>query len=136
MTTAGAKTAAEVAQYLRREQVLHGRISSKPVWHLAPYARRDPDCAMAYWGAAMTYNHPFRDPPTRAGESAAWALIQKGQGANRKSPREAMYLAAVAALFQDAGVGPKSGRDLAYADAMGACPSPKRVRLAWTSVRI
>jgi len=25
----------EVAQYLRREQVLHGRISSKPVGHLA-----------------------------------------------------------------------------------------------------
>ena len=68
----------------------------------------------------MTYNHPFWDPPTRAEESAAWALVQKGLAASRKSPREAMYLAAVAALFQDAGAGPKSGRDQAYADAMGA----------------
>lgn len=22
-------------------------------------------CAMAYWGAAMTCNHPFWDPPTK-----------------------------------------------------------------------
>src|SRR5262245_41915190 len=28
---------AEVARYLRGEQVLHGRSSAKPVWHLAPY---------------------------------------------------------------------------------------------------
>src|SRR5215469_12282526 len=24
---------------------------------------KDPQCAMAYWGAAMTYNHPFWDAP-------------------------------------------------------------------------
>ena len=28
---------AEVAAYLRREQVPHGRISQKPVWHVIPY---------------------------------------------------------------------------------------------------
>ena len=28
----------------------------------------DPECAMAYWGAAMTYNHPFWDAPTPADE--------------------------------------------------------------------
>src|SRR6516164_9921651 len=28
----------------------------------------DPECAMAYWGAAMTYNHPFWDAPTQADE--------------------------------------------------------------------
>ena len=38
----------------------------------------DPQCAMAYWGAAMTYNHPFWDPPTNEDLSAAWALVQKG----------------------------------------------------------
>src|SRR5208337_67872 len=38
----------------------------------------DPECAMAYWGAAMTYNHPFWDAPTQADEQSAWALVQKG----------------------------------------------------------
>jgi len=28
----------------------------------------DPQCAMAYWGAAMTYNHPFWDAPTQTDE--------------------------------------------------------------------
>src|SRR5215831_12564806 len=40
-------------------------------------SRSDPGCAMAYWGAAMTYNHPFWDPPSQADEAAAWALVQK-----------------------------------------------------------
>src|SRR5437899_6285044 len=81
-------------------------------------ARRDPDCAMAYWGAAMTYNHPFWDAPTKAEEAAAWALVQKGLGANRTSPRGVAYLAAVAALYKDGGPPPKLARDQAYAEAM------------------
>src|SRR6516162_3123226 len=27
-------------------------------------SRSDPGCAMAYWVSAMTYNHPFWDPPS------------------------------------------------------------------------
>src|SRR5438046_5142449 len=34
----------------------------------------DPECAIAYWGAAMTYNHPFWDAPSSADETAAWGL--------------------------------------------------------------
>ncbi len=78
----------------------------------------DPQCAMAYWGAAMTYNHPFWDAPTREDESAAWALVQKGLQATKKTLREKMYLDAVAALYKDAGAGSKSEHDEAYKDAM------------------
>lgn len=80
----------------------------------------DPQCAMAYWGAAMTYNHPFWDAPTQADEAAAWALVRKGMQTTNKSPREKMYLAAVAALYKDAGAGLKSERDEAYQHAMKA----------------
>jgi len=75
---------------------------------------------MAYWGAAMTYNHPFWDPPTPADETAAWALVQKGMSAQEASAREKLYLAAVAALYKDAGAGTKSARDQHYRDAMAA----------------
>ena len=80
--------------------------------------KSDPGCAMAYWGAAMTYNHPFWDPPSQADEAAAWTLVRKGLSAPEASPREKLYLAAVAALYQDAGVGSKSLRDQNYRDAM------------------
>jgi tetratricopeptide (TPR) repeat protein len=80
----------------------------------------DPQCAMAYWGAAMTYNHPFWDAPAQQDESAAWALVQNGMQATKKTPREKMYLDAVAALYKNAGAGSKSERDEAYRDAMQA----------------
>jgi tetratricopeptide (TPR) repeat protein len=80
----------------------------------------DPECAIAYWGAAMTYNHPFWDAPSSADETAAWGLVQKGLAAKKMSPREKLYLNAVAALFKDAGAGPKAARDEGYRDAMAA----------------
>ena len=82
--------------------------------------KNDPRCAMAYWGAAMTYNHPFWDPPSQADEQAAWALVQKGLSALEASDREKLYLAAVAGLYRDAGAGNKSTRDQSYRDAMAA----------------
>ncbi len=63
----------------------------------------DPACAMAYWGAAMTYNHPFWDAPTPEDLAAAWAHAQKGLAAKSQNDREHMYLLAVAALYKDGG---------------------------------
>jgi len=80
----------------------------------------DSQCAIAYWGGAMTYNHPFWDAPTQEDESAARALVQKGMQATKKTLREQMYLDAVAALYKNAGAGSKSERDEAYKDAMKA----------------
>jgi tetratricopeptide (TPR) repeat protein len=83
-------------------------------------SQTDPECAMAYWGAAMTFNHPFWDAPTTADEQQAWAWVQKGTRAEKKSPREQMYLDAAGALFRDGGAGEKSARDQAYMNAMAA----------------
>ena len=84
-------------------------------------SQADPQCAMAYWGAAMTYNHPFWDPPSNDDLAAAWAQVQKGLKATEMNDRESMYVNAVAALYKDAGVNsPKSERDQAYLDGMKA----------------
>src|SRR5258706_6969036 len=80
----------------------------------------DPQWAMAYWGAAMTHNPPFWDAPSLEDESAAWALVQKGMQATKKTPREKMYLDAVAALYKNGGAGSRSERDEAYRDEMKA----------------
>jgi hypothetical protein len=80
----------------------------------------DPECAMAYWGAAMTYNHPFWDAPSREDEAAAWAYVQKGLRARSQNDRERMYLLAAAALYKDAGARTKQSRDEAYREQMAA----------------
>jgi hypothetical protein len=81
-------------------------------------SKSDPGCAMAYWGAAMTYNHPFWDPPSQNDETTAWTLVQKGLSAPESSAREKLYLSAVTALYKNAGAGTKLIRDQNYRDAM------------------
>src|SRR5215471_502208 len=100
--------------------LLHNFWYSRALQRFTQVAKNDPECAMAYWGAAMTYNHPFWDPPSQADEAAAWALVQKGLRARHASTREKLYLAAAAALYKDAGAGKKSERDENYRDAMAA----------------
>jgi tetratricopeptide (TPR) repeat protein len=100
--------------------LLHNFWYARALERFNQVAKNDPECAMAYWGAAMTYNHPFWDPPSQADEAAAWTLVQKGLKARHASSREKLYLAAVAALYKDAGGGLKSARDQNYRDAMAA----------------
>ena len=73
--------------------------------------RIDPDFVLAYWGEAMTYNHPI------------WYEVDldRGRAALKKMPqqptdaRERMWIDAVAALY---GEGDKAARDAAYEAAM------------------
>jgi tetratricopeptide (TPR) repeat protein len=108
------------AEFDRALALLHNFWYVRSFERFTEVAKNDPECAMAYWGAAMTYNHPFWDPPSPADERAAWALVQKGMAAQKASAREKLYLAAVAALYKDAGAGTKSMRDQNYRDAMAA----------------
>jgi len=108
------------ADFDRALAMLHNFWFARALEAFKKVIQADPQCAMAYWGAAMTYNHPFWDAPTREDESVAWALVQKGRQTTKKTPREEMYLDAVAALYKDAGAGSKSERDEAYKNAMKA----------------
>lgn len=78
----------------------------------------DPDFALAYWGEAMTYNHPlWREQDRDAALAALGRLGPTPEARAAKAPteRERQYLAAIEALYGD---GSKSERDLAYARAM------------------
>jgi tetratricopeptide (TPR) repeat protein len=79
---------------------------------------KDPDFAMAYWGEAMTFNHPVWNQRDRAAAMAALGKLGPTEEARlSKAPtdRERDYLSAVEVLYQD---GPKKERDEAYAVAM------------------
>jgi len=108
------------AEFDRALALLHNFWYSRALERFNQVAQSDPECAMAYWGAAMTYNHPFWDPPSPPDEAAAWALVEKGLAAKEASEREKLYLAAVAALYKDGGAGSKSARDENYREAMAA----------------
>ena len=79
-----------------------------------------PDCAIAYWGAAMTYNHPLWGPPTEADVRAARSYLDRAKGAATRDPRETAYVAAAAVLYGNGNIATKNQRDAAYRDAMRA----------------
>ncbi len=106
------------AKFDRALALLHNFWYGRALDGFQQVSNDDPECAMAYWGAAMTYNHPYWDPPSTADETAAWVLVQKGLAAKEMSPREMLYLNAAAGLFKEAGAGPKAGRDEGYREAM------------------
>jgi hypothetical protein len=106
------------AKFDRALALLHNFWYARSLEGFRQVSNDDPECAIAYWGAAMTYNHPFWDAPSSADETAAQGLVQKGLASKKASPRDRLYLSAVAALFKDAGAGPKAARDEGYRDAM------------------
>src|SRR5215467_10021007 len=60
------------ADFDRGLALLHNFWYARAFERFTQVSREDPQCAMAYWGAAMTYNHPFWDPPTQSDEADAW----------------------------------------------------------------
>ncbi|MCI0355320.1 MAG: hypothetical protein L0099_09830 [Acidobacteria bacterium] len=61
--------------------------------------QKDPGCAMAPWGVALSLYHPLWAPPGAQQLVSARQALQAAQAAKRKTPREAAYLAAVEAYY-------------------------------------
>ena len=75
----------------------------------------DPTFAMAYWGEAMTHNHPVWMRQDRDAAREVLARLDAQTGVEM-TPREQMYLNTLDVLFGD---GDKVSRDDDYAVAMG-----------------
>jgi len=80
--------------------------------------RADPDCAMAYWGIAMTYYHPVWAPPGGEDLAAGRAAAAKAAALGGKTEREAAFIAAVGAFYRDSEKAPHGTRAQAYSRAM------------------
>ena len=77
-----------------------------------------PEFAMAYWGEAMTHNHPIWNERDRASAIAALnKLAPTPEQRLQKTPteKEKDWMNAIDILFED---GEKKQRDVAYANAM------------------
>jgi len=99
-------------------------------------AAKDPSCAMAHWGVALTYwGNPFgglRTPETIATGKAA---IEKAQATGTPTRREKGYIDAVAGLFSSADVTTQRARVVAYEATMGQIakdnPGDTEARIFW-----
>jgi len=81
-------------------------------------AKRDPDCAMAQWGVAMTNFNQVNGGPTAAGAAAAIQALARADVAREKDSREAAFVRALHRFFE--GYAEKDFQDYAerYAGAM------------------
>ncbi len=77
----------------------------------------DQQCAMAYWGLAMSYVHPlWPDVPTEAQFAKGLELLTTAQAIDNKTAREAAYIDALLAYYRD-GVNRTEGERLASFEA-------------------
>ncbi len=60
-----------------------------------------PDCAMAYWGIAMSNFHPLWTPPTEAELKKGSKVIEIANSIKGKSEREAAYINSLAIFYNN-----------------------------------
>jgi tetratricopeptide (TPR) repeat protein len=104
--------------FLRGLLLLHS-FEYRPAAEAFREARRiDPSFALAYWGEAMTYNHPIWGEQDTAAARKVLELLgptEAERQAKAPTEREKGYLGAVEILL---GAGDKRSRDAAYSEAM------------------
>ena len=66
----------------------------------AAVARRDPNCAMAYWGQAMSYYHPWWQPPDASHLKLGRVASKRAVAIGGKTPREQDYITAIAGYYR------------------------------------
>ena len=81
-------------------------------------AKQDPQCAMAYWGVAMTLYHPLWETPGAETLKRGLETIRKAKSLGAKTDRERDYIAAVEAFYRDSAKLNHNARAIAYANAM------------------
>jgi tetratricopeptide (TPR) repeat protein len=80
--------------------------------------KKDPGCAMAHWGIAMSGFHQIWDRPDETAVATGWRELQAAQAKPPKTAREREYIAALADFFHP-GKAEFQARIDHYATAMG-----------------
>jgi tetratricopeptide (TPR) repeat protein len=81
-------------------------------------AKKDPSCAMAYWGQAMTLYHELWNRPSKADLSQGAALLAKARSLKPPTARERDYVMALSVFYSDTDKLDLTQRADAYAKAM------------------
>jgi tetratricopeptide (TPR) repeat protein len=88
------------AEFERGVALLHSFFYEEARRVFTGVAQRDPECAMAYWGIAMTYYHPIWTAPDSTEMAAGLAAVEKALAAEKTSERERGYIRAMEAYYK------------------------------------
>jgi tetratricopeptide (TPR) repeat protein len=89
-------------EFDRAVALLHNFFFPETVKAFKAVITKDPSCAIAYWGLAMSQRpNPLVPPFPPANLKAGWEAVQQGNAATTKSPREVEYLSAMEVFYRD-----------------------------------
>jgi hypothetical protein len=113
-------TAAAQPKFDRSVALLHSFWFQAALEGFADTAKTDPGCAMAHWGAAMTWlGNPLAGPPGPKALAEGGAAVDRAKAASAKTQRERDYVAAIETFYKDADKVEHKTRAVAYERAMG-----------------
>lgn len=93
--------AGETADFNLAMELLHSFEYDEAEKMFGKIIDKKPECAMAYWGVAMSNFHPLWTPPLEAELKKGMKAIRIAQSIRQKSKREAGYIDAIAAFYND-----------------------------------
>src|SRR6202167_2491035 len=81
--------------------------------------QKDPACAMAHWGVALSLFHQIWERPTEPTLKRGWSEMEQAQKLDAKTGRERGFIAALSDFYRDYGTRDHMQRVTAYSEAMG-----------------
>src|SRR3954465_15934538 len=82
-------------------------------------AEKEPSCAMAYWGSAISQRpNPLVGPFPGDVLKRGWDAVEKARAAAQKTERETAWIEALTAYYQDYATVPQQTRTANYEAAM------------------
>jgi len=107
------------AQFNRGVALLHSFFFPETVKAFSAIAEKEPSCAMAYWGVAISQRpNPLVGPFAGDVLKAGWEAVEKGRAATHKTERESEWIEALAAFYKDYATVPQRTRTGSYEAAM------------------
>ena len=99
--------------------LLYGFNHNEAIRSFEGAAVADPECAMAWWGAAYAYGPNINMPMAESAAPKAWAALQKALALREKaSAKERAYIEALTKRYAENPPKDRASLDQAYADAM------------------
>jgi len=96
------------ADFARGVALLHSFFYEEARRVFTSIAERDPKCAIAQWGIAMTWWHPIWTPPTPDEMRAGKAAIEKAMSMNAGTDRERGFITALNTYYNTAEISSKA----------------------------
>src|SRR5882757_9460365 len=107
------------AQFNRAVAMLHSFFFPETVKAFTAIADKEPSCAMAYWGIAVSKRpNPLVGPFPGDVLKRGWEAVEKARAAPQKTERERAWIDALATFYQDYASVPQQTRTANYEAAM------------------